>query len=280
MRRGINVRKRKHLLFKEINEKSFKLIVLLSIIILVCLIIYLFFINNIFIKKNFEKDNINFSILNQNIPFSLNKIILFSSATADTSNVNQSVMNLDISQYCDVGIYLNNSDMDNTVIQSLFLDNIIISTPETGTPCLYKKVVSDLGKCSYRDNLVIGNRYDFNIISSGSQINYTNYELYSDGSTPISVGFFNKNIKTDFLADIKEIVYNGKLLEKALITTSSLNVTVSFKINIITTNNEHYICNVSFDIPFNNEDGTSIYDSGYVTKEILNNEINKFIRVK
>ena len=278
MRRGINIRKRKRIILNQINQKSLKLIFLLLIVLFVCIIIYFFFVQNLFIKKNLENDSLNFSSFNENSPFSLNKVILFSSATAKAGSVNQS-LSLDISQFCDIGIYLNNVDKDNTSIQSLYINNISISSPEIGTPCLYKKHINDLGKCSFNEENMIQNEFYFNIVDSNLEINDNNYELLNDGSTPISLGFYNKNIKTEFITDKNEILYNGTLLKTALIPQTSLNCNVSFSIHIITNTNAEYLCNISFDIPFDDENG-SIYDIGYVTKEIRNSETNKFIRIK
>lgn len=278
MRRGINIRKRKRNLLNQINKKSLKLIFLLVIILFICTIIYFFFVQNLFIKKSLEKDSLSFSNFNNNIPFSLNKIILFSSATAKAGSVNQS-LSLDISQFCDIGIYLNNTDKENTSIQSLYINNISISSPEIGTPCLYKKRINDLGKCSFSEKNIIQNEFYFNIVDSNLEINDNNYELLNDGSTPISLGFYNKNIKTEFITDKNEILYNGTLLKTALIPQTSLNCNVSFSIHIIANTNAEYLCNISFDIPFDDENG-SIYDIGYVTKEIRNSETNKFIRIK
>lgn len=278
MRRGINLRKKKRIQLNEINKKSLLLLSALIIILLICIIIYFFFLQDIFIKRNLENDSINFSNLNENIPFSLNKVILFSSATAETGSVNQS-LTLDISQYCDIGIYLNNADKKNTFIQSLYINNISISSSELGTPSLYKKRINDLGKCSFTDNAIIENDFAFNIIDSANSLNYDNYELLNDGSTPISLGFYNKNIKKDFITNSSEVLYNGTLLKSAFIPQSSLNCNVSFVLNIITNKDEHYICNISFDIPFEDEEGL-LYDTGYATKELKNNEVGKFIRIK
>ena len=77
MRRGINDRKKKRIIAKKINKKALTVISILSILIIICLVLYFFFIQNIFIKKNLEEDSSEFSSLNENIPFSLNKIILF-----------------------------------------------------------------------------------------------------------------------------------------------------------------------------------------------------------
>lgn len=276
MRRGINDRKKKRIMLQELNLKSLRLLLILIIILIICFITYFFFIQNLFIKKNLEKEGINFSSMNEEISFSLRKIILFSSATAEASSVNQS-LSLDISQYCDIGIYIN--ELNNLSISSLYIDNILISSPETGTPYLYKKVVSDLGKCTFDENNIISDRFDFNIVGLDNTLNYNNYEIYNNLTTPISLGFYNKNVKTGFLTDNSKILYNGELLKDAIIPLSSLKCNVSFKINIITNSNEHYICNVTFDIPFEDEDG-SIYETGYVTKEFNSNETSKFIRIK
>ena len=278
MRRGINIRKKKKIILNEINRKSIKILSLLFILLILCIFIYLFFIQDILIKSNVEYDNSKFSSLNENIPFSLNKIVLFSSATAEAGTLNQ-LLSLDISQYCDIGIYLNKIKDENISISSLYIDNISISNPELGTTYLYKKIVTDLGKCTFTEDNIISDRLDFNVINTQDSINYENYNIYSDGSTPICLGFYNKNIRKNFISDNSEIIYDGTLLKDARIPLVSLNCNVSFKINIITNSNEHYICNVSFNIPFENNEET-IYDIGHITKEYTSSETNTFIRIK
>lgn len=278
MRRGINIRKQKRIELNKSNKKSIQILSILIAILIICITIYLFFIQNIFIKKNLEKDRLFFSILNEHVPFSLNKIILFSSATAQTDSVNQG-LSLNISNYCDIGIYLNNSDKENTSIKSLSINNIEINSPELGTPFLYKKRIDDLGNCSFNDAEIIGNEFTFNIVESTNDINYDNYELLNDGSTPISLGFYNQDIKQGFLTDNTEISYNGTLLKTALIPQSSLSCNISFTINITTNTDKEYLCNVNFAIPFEDEEGL-MYDTGYATKEYTANETNNFIRIK
>ena len=278
MRRGINIRKRKKIILNELNKKGLRLLALSFAVLLICIAIYIFFVQDIFIKVNLEKDNLYFSSLNENIPFSLRKIILFSSATAESGSINQ-LLSLDISQYCDIGIYLNTFEDKNISISSLYIDNINISSTEIGTPYLYKKFITDLGKNSFSKDNVINDRFDFNVVNLENNINYNNYEIYCDGSTPISLGFYNKNVKTGFITEKNEILYNGTLLKEAVIPLTSLNCNVSFTLNIITNSNEHYICNVNFDIPFEDENG-SMYETGYITKEFNSNETNKFIRIK
>ena len=279
MRRGINLRKKKRKIIEENNKKAIQCITLFTIILILCAIIGTSFLRDFFAKRNFEKESILFSNLNEEIPFSIDKIILFSSATATTNEMNQSILSLDISEYCDIGIYLNNTAKENTSIQSLWIDHIAFSTPELGTPCLYKKTVKDLGKCSFNEENILQDYFAFNLIDTNAEINYDNYEIYQDGSTPISLGFYNKDIKKDFLIDDTEIQYNGTLLRRASIPQSSLNCNVSFCIHLVTNLEEHYLCNISFDVPLEDADGR-IYDTGYVTKEINQQEISKFIRIQ
>lgn len=279
MRRGINIRKKKKMIVKETNLKALKLLSLLLIIIFICSLGYIFFLRNYFNNKSFEKYNMFIADSNNSIPFSINKIVLYSSSTANIINTynDESVQALDISQYCDISIYLNN--LNNSIIKELYINNIIISNPETGTPYLYRKMLSDIGTCSYSNHDAIKGEFHYNIISKNVSINYENYELYSDGSTPIALGFFNENVKSNYLLTKDEIKNSTSFLKDAYIPISSINCNISFDLNIITENGEHYICNINFSIPFYNEDNTSIYDTGFVNVELTSNNLSKFVKV-
>lgn len=280
--RRTNDRKRNKINLNEINRETLKIITILIILLIIFIFIYLYFLKNIFIKKNFEKEYTSISNLNEETIFSLDKIVLFSSATTNSNSLNNSVWNLDISQYCDICIYLNNIKNENSsknVVKQLYIDNMEISKPEYGTPCLYKKSVEDFGKCSFSDDKIISDRFDFNVVGSNNIINYSNNEIYNNLSTPLSIGFYNKNIKTGFLNSDSQIEYNGKILKRASITEASIKCDVSFDVNIINELDEHYVCNVNFSIPFSNND-SSIYEDGYVKNEISNLSNYKFLRKK
>jgi hypothetical protein len=279
MRRGINIRKKKRIIAKETNSKALKLISILLILIFICSLSYIFFLRNYFSNKNFEEYNLLIANSNSSIPFSLNKIVLYSSSTASTVNSynDNSVQALDISQYCDISLYINNEN--NSIIKKLYIDNISISNPEIGTPYLYKKAFSDMEKCSYDSSKIITNQFQYNIVSKDLPINYENYELYSDGSTPITIGFFNENIKSNYLLTEEEIKNSSSFLKDAHIPLSSINCNISFVLNIITAKDEHYICNINISIPFENKDGSSIYNTGFVINEIQNDKLSKFIKI-
>ncbi len=280
--RRLSSRKRNKINLKNIHSKTIKAISCLSLLLIIFLAIYFYFIQNLFIKNNFEKEYLTMANLNAETIFSLNKIVLFSSATAEPNELNNSVWNLNISQYTDICIYLNNHSNNNiskNVIKNVYIDDIQISNPEYGTPYLYQKNIKDFGKCSFEENKIFSDRIDFNIIEAGTEINYANNEIYNNLSTPICIGFYNKNLKTDFLNADYQIEYNGKILKRATIPPSSIDCNISFCIHIINELEEHYVCNVSYAIPFE-EDGISIYENGYITKEINNLENHQFLRIK
>lgn len=280
--RRTNNRKRNKINLNQINRETLKTIALIIVLLIVFSFVYFYFIRNIFIKKNFEKAYTSISSLNEDSPFSLNKIILFSSATITSNGLNNSVWNQDISQYCDICIYLNNSSgdtNDKNTIKQLYIDTISISTPELGTPCLYKKSLQDFGRCSFDDKNIIHDKFDFNIINKNETINYNNNEIFNNLSTPLSIGFYNKNIKTNFLNSDTQIEPNGRILKKTSIPEASIICYVSFNINIVNMLGEKYICNVNFSIPFTDEN-SSIYEDGYIKKEISNLDNYKFLRIQ
>ena len=280
MRREIDIRKRNKILVDQLNKKVILTMIALIIFLVICVCIYFTFIQNVLIKKTFEKDYEQFSALNENIPFTIQKIVMFSSATADSQTVNQSP-SLDISQYCDIAIYLNPIKENHLSIQSLSLQNVSISPTELGQPCLYKKRIHDFGKCSFTDENVIANSIDFTVIDANEQIpiNEDNYEIYNDGSTPITMGFYNKDIKKEFLFDTNEIRYNGTLLKAAFVPQSSIQCNTSFTLCITSTDGGQYICNINLTIPFENGND-SLYNTGYVSKTIDGKELSKFIRIQ
>lgn len=278
--RRINIRKRNRLQLKEANEKALKMIAGLLACIIVLSWIYFYFINNHFIKGNFEKAYTSFSDINEAPPYALNKITIFSSATVSSKEISNSVWNLDISQYADIGIQLKNLEaVDSPSIKEFYIDNINMTHTEAGTPCLYQKTLSEFGKCTYKKDLEYPSRIDFTVASKEATTDETAKVIYSDLSNPIVLGYYNKDVKKNFLDSDAKLTLNGTLLKKASIPQASINCNISFDIHIINEQAEEYVCNVSFAIPF--EDGEkSVYEDGYITKEITNLENYKFLRLK
>ena len=68
--RRTNTRKRNKINLKNLNKKTLRIIYFLSILLIIFIFIYLYFIHNIFIKGNFEKEYTKISSLNDETVFS------------------------------------------------------------------------------------------------------------------------------------------------------------------------------------------------------------------
>ncbi len=222
----------------------------------------------------------------KNPVFKIDKIVLYNSANVeDKSDGNLS--NLDISQFTDIQILLNNKSKseeitaENTISQ-LFISNIKIETESTeGEKIFNYKNPLNCGKYvdleNYRDDGIV-----FNIVNSNEKNKSANYDeniFYTDCSNPISLGYVNKNILKNGMINTNNasLAFDGSILKDAGIDIEKLNATISFTIHIINNYNEEYICNVQLKNDLTAEEGIA---SGYLMNIInpKSNELN-FIKV-
>ena len=280
--RRLSSRRRNKLLLKELDKRAAIAFAILISIILILIAISSYFIMNQIVKNCFEKQALKISSINEDTPFSFKKVVLFSSATVDTNDLKNSVWSLNISQFSDICIYLTNSpnvsEQKNT-IKEFYIDNIDITKPELGNSFLYRKSINDFGKCTFKNDSIIDDRLNFEVLNSTTPESSTGNVVSNKLFEPIVVGFYNQNIKENYLSSSSNIDYSGKILKEAKIPKSSLQCNVSFNLNIINELDEHYICNVNFNIPFES-DNSSIYDDGYIVQELNNLENYKFLRLK
>lgn len=265
MRRDITNRKKNKLKLKKLNNKALTLTLGLSFLLIILAIIFFFIIKGTIINSSFENYFSEISSDNSNTVFSLDKISVLTSATADSSIKNLSYWNLNISQYSDIGIYLNNPN--NHTITKLYLDEIIFSSSELGTPILYKKEFENVGTCSYSEDKILKN---LDIL-----------DIPSNSDSPICIGFYNKNIKTDYLVSGHDnsININGTILKETNIPKSSIDTNINFNLHIITDLNEHYVCNINLSIPFEDNDGNDVYNTGHIVKTFKNLNNYKFLKI-
>ena len=119
--------------FKKI---IFVLVYILSIILLVylCSFTYSIFLNKLSVENYFTTNTI----------FSINKIVLFSSANAEvTVNTNNTTTINNLIQYTDIAIFINNNTSEYTLentLKSVQIDDIKFNTlPKSGKANLYYK---------------------------------------------------------------------------------------------------------------------------------------------
>ncbi len=237
-----------------------------------------------FIQKAQSKKALQNSLsIDVSSPFSVNKIVYFSSANAKSEiNANSSFTISDLYQYTDIAIFLNNNandgnyDAKNT-LKSVSLSNISFNLkPSIGTPTLYFKNINDFANNSFDESKKIENNLDFEV-SSEDEIDYSKPILYNNCANPITLCYVNSGLKSDYtLTDnMSHISYDGTLLKRCGITLNSIACKISFIVNITNNLDEVYSCPFILNIPLSTESST-VYDGSLV----VNNSVNyNFIKL-
>ncbi len=258
----------------KISIKNVKLAFAILIILLfvVFLLYYHFILADVINRNQFANEMIEISDKNENSIFNIQKILVYSSATAIDNSENNSLQNMAISQYSDISIYIDNlshvSELtDENTVKELYIDNIVInSNSDKGTKVLNYKNPLNFGKYKYIDE-PSNNRIDFDIVNTNSENennDYSNPTFYTDCSNPITLGYLNKDILTNYSVsqESSSVSFNGKVLQEANIAIDDINYTLSFRINIVNNLNQKFTYNMNLSVDLDGDNG-GIYN-GYV----------------
>lgn len=206
--------------------------------------------------------------------FKINKILMYSSAGVIDNSTGEVLQDLDISQYTDISIEIDNKQKvqeltDENTVKELYIDNIKIeNNAEKGERILNYKNPYLQGKFKMLQNCN-NNRIDFKILNTNQEsddMNYDEANFYTDCSNPISLGYLNKNIVTRYAVSEKKnsISFDGSILKNANVDISDINAKISFQIHIKNNKNQEFVCNVILEDNLD-EDKNEIYN-GYVLK--------------
>ena len=261
-------------MMKKLNVRKFKIILSILLVILCVLgvICYNVILYKHFMKEKFADNVVKIAEGNENAVFKVHKVMLYSSANAVDVTDTQALQGLHISQYTDIAIFLDNTSYiydltnENTVNQ-LYIDNIQIKVNGAlGHPLLNYKNALDFAK--YKDlQEPVDGRIDFNVMNTNSENESNDYStptFYTDCSNPITLGFMNKDIVTDYAVSegSNTVSFNGKILQEANVNLQDINYTLSFNINIVNNQNEKFIYNMKLNVDLSGNDG-GIY-KGYL----------------
>lgn len=258
------------------RKRKINLISTIIVIVILCLISvlgykYIFEVETL--RNRYAEESAAFIENNNNPVFKVGQIILFSSANA-TDNSEGKLKNIDISQFTDMSIYIDNKGKNKEItpentISEMYIDNIKIEgVSNNGEKILNYKNPKNTGKYVELENWQQDGIL-FSILNTNPKNDLANYEepiFYTDCSNPISLGFINKNILTN--CEVGEetgtITFDGSILKAANVNLEDLKTKVSFTINITNNYNEKYACNVELDLDLTSEN-QEIY-SGYLVK--------------
>ena len=261
---------------KKIHIKNERLIFTLLIIALfiIFLLYYNFVFSVVFARNSFTNQMVEISDGNENSVFNIQKVLLYSNANAIDNSENNSLKNMSICQYTDLSIYIDNTSYiseltDENTIKQLYIDNIEATTnADMGTKIVNYKNPLEFGKYKKIKSPENG-RIDFNIINTNEANESTDYSeptFYTDCSNPITLGYMNKDILTNYSVsqDANSVSFNGKVLKEANISLDDINYTLSFNIHIVNNLNQKFVYNMKLNVDLNDANG-GIYN-GYIYK--------------
>lgn len=256
--------------FRVKNEKKAIIIALISIIAIIFL--YCNYVFSRFMQIiNYSNQIMTFVQANEDPIFKIGKIILYSSSDAIDSSEGEIMKDLDIHQFTDIAIYIDNksyiSDLSNkNTVSELFIDNIKIElNSNKGKQSLNYKNPFWFGKYTEFNNTP--SKINFNILHTNEdneQNDFSNPTFFTDCSNPITLGYLNKNILTNYevLKNNESVDFNGKLLKVANIPISDVSYKLNFRIHLKNSLEQSFIYNVDLNMPLQDKN-SSIYD-GYL----------------
>lgn len=271
---------------KKFNFKIKNVKLAFVILIILCLALvfayYYFVLNDSIYRDNYANQMIGISDNNENTIFSIQKVVLYSNANAIDNSKDQSLSDVSICQYSDLGISIDNSQSsseltDENTVKQLYIDNIVMSSKlDKGTKILNYKNPFSFGKYKEIES-PINNRIDFKIVSTNKENESNNYDeptFFTDCSNPINLGYLNKDLLTKYSVsnEASTVSFNGKVLKEANISLDDINYNLKFTIHIVNNLNEKFSYNMNLDV---NLDG--IYDGyTYRAKSTSGNEYRFF----
>ena len=251
----------------KISKSKIILTIITILLFLVVLVLAYLLFSKYVLKKNFENDSLSFADKNQNTIFTINNIIMFSSA--DAKNKTSSASNFTIEnlyQYTDMAIFIKNNSDENTLentLKKVSINNVNFDAPPSiGEPKLYFKSINNFAKSDIIDENAINDSLEFNI-SSEDETSLDSPILYNNLANPITLSYVNSNVKTDYtITDTSSpITYDGSLLQKCNIDLSSINCKLSFDINITNNLDQEFKTTVFIDLPLQDENNSILNGS-------------------
>lgn len=260
-----------------------KKVIIVFIIVLFLLLFYHFIFLKYRNKSKFEKEVIPLSQSIQHAPFSIDKVISYSSAHGKNQNTTfqKSSWILNILQYTDIAIYIHTSNNELTAsntVKTLVLENIRLSNPKRGTSSLYYLDSLNFGTPTFHEINKLENSIEFTVLNDANQnrdIQSNTPVFFTDCSNPITLKYVNPSVQENYTVTTNEpIFFDGHLLEMAHIPLEDLQTSLHFTIHLESNDNQHYFYPFTWPISLKNKEHT-LYEGSLLEEKTLENA--KFI---
>lgn len=260
--------------------KKFLKILFTAILFILCIYLFYYFVLVPFkAPQNSTKNP-------ENSPFSLAKIVVYSSAYGENQDTTfeQNKWILDIFQYSDIALYIDNGNAElnsENTIKKLWIENIKISNPSLGSPCLYYLNSLNFGTANFNAQDKMEESLEFTVLNDENledNLQYNTPIFFTDCSNPITLKYVNHSVKNGFeITSNEPLSFNGKLLQTAGISLENLSAKLQLTIHIINHNNEDFYYDLSLPIPLETEtqsilEGSVLIESSYKNKKFLRKE--------
>jgi len=253
------------------NKKAFFLCIVL-ILFIVLLQTYIRIINQYRNNRIFGLQAEKYAKEVSNPIFKVSKIIIYSDANVQDLSEAQNLSNIEVSQFTDFVIYIDNQlkseelSEENTV-NRIYIDNIGISIPasENGIQKFSTKKIDDLGKYIAIDKSV--KEINYQVIHKNADkaiIDVTN-SFYTDCSEPLILSYVNEKMmeNKDISASSEKVSLDGSILKYFDVNLEDLDYKINFTIHIENNLGEKFYCNCSLDVHLESGEEQGIY-SGYI----------------
>ncbi len=261
---------------------------ILIILLLLCILAYSYIFYISYARDEFINQSLKIAEQNQLSVFRVSKILLYSSGNAIDNSSNNSLQDMDICQYTDIAIYIDNtssiSDLtkQNTV-KEMWIDNIkVTANSELGSQVMNYKNLNSFGKFENLNN-ASNNRIDFNIVNTNEQnenADYATPTFYTDCSNPISLGYVNSGIVKNYSIhdDVNSVVLNGKILQQTGVDLAAIGYTLAFDIHIKNYDNDFFVYHANMEVTLDTE-SKEIY-GGYLYQTRNNSSGSEYVFFK
>lgn len=225
---------------EELRPKVKKVVQFIVTVVVVALIITTVCL--LMLKYSVEGEN--------NMPFELSQLIIFSTAEGIDTESTENLWNFDVMQNNDIYLYIakNKSYKETEIIKNVIINNIKIEeAPKRGKIVIYRP--------SQKDGIVYENKDEYKIENevtfAGSEAtNAKNLEISNQGGI-IMLRFCNNEIGK-YSSNDETISHDGTMLSKLGTTYEEIKCKVSFDITIELVSGTKFTGNMKIDLPVGN----------------------------
>lgn len=208
-----------------------------------------------------------------NMPFTLSKITIVSTAEGVENEGAQEKWNLSIFQNNDIyfSIEKNEKNKEDAIIESISIENIqVLENPKVGQIKTYMPNSSNGRLFSYSDEYIIPeNKLTY---KGATKSNSKTLEIGNQGGTVV-LRFANTEIGKYISNDDAEIRHDGSLLQKVGVQNKEVTFKVTFDV-VINLKNKSYTSNITLDLPCEN----NLIEQGTCSKEITEKFVFKRLK--